>query len=236
MKIIYQDISIDALLHPLYRKYPGKASPQPAYIEINPEDQTIRASWSTELGKTIPGYVFANRSRRFHISYELTAMEIGNLMEEISPLAARLMVGYKKRWNGFNYVGCMDEDAQVACGAIYEICARAETKSGSIQEASVWLQKVTVSIPDGTSRIFTHAEDVIITSGTTDEEIYIHTLNLEMDSRGYNAVTLVNTKEYLETLRQEAKDYLSLDYSSLFHAENSLLFSLLIRRKQRYCK
>ncbi len=43
---------------PLYHHYPGQATHQPAYIELNPAERSLWADYNAEVGTAIPSAVW----------------------------------------------------------------------------------------------------------------------------------------------------------------------------------
>ena len=53
---------IRAEFAPLYLRYSGQTNPQPAHIEIDPEEKTITAEANPEIGNAVPMNVWHGRA------------------------------------------------------------------------------------------------------------------------------------------------------------------------------
>ena len=106
----------------LYHRYPQQTNPQPVCIEINPEAGTIAAEVNAEIGNAVPTDVWHNRILRYTLNNILTIKAINELMAQILPLAERITAGHTEKWDGNNYVGKLDDDAQEASNEIERIC------------------------------------------------------------------------------------------------------------------
>jgi len=71
-------------LHPLYHKYAGQQEAQPAFLELDTEEETLTADWYGYSGGCTMR-VWDGRDIWFYISPHLTADEINRLMKSIAP-------------------------------------------------------------------------------------------------------------------------------------------------------
>jgi transcriptional regulator with XRE-family HTH domain len=97
----------------LFRHYDGETKPQPAYIELDTQAGTLYASYNAEIGTALPETVRHGLDRRYEIPV-LTADAANRVMEEIAPLADRIIAGTEAVWNGESTVADMNEDAIAA--------------------------------------------------------------------------------------------------------------------------
>lgn len=102
----------------LYSQYPGQCQPQPCYIELDCDDETLEADYSSEIGNSVPGYVWHNRAIRFHIP-ALKAHAANALMEELKERCQEIIDGYEQVWNGNNHVGTYTPKAQEIIDSIH---------------------------------------------------------------------------------------------------------------------
>ena len=119
----------------LYGRYIGQTQAQPTYIELDLEDKTLSADWNGEIGNGVPMDVWHGLIRRYHIPC-LVADEANALMEEILPLAERVIAGAEIVWDGSNWVAKLNEDAEDAEMEIDRICEQSEGETVSEWEAS----------------------------------------------------------------------------------------------------
>ena len=124
-------------LHPLYHHYSSQITPQPAFVEIDLRDGTVRADWDAEYTSGVPAYVWHNIGRRYKIPHDLTHSEISKLLEEIKPLAQRMLDGSEVELdNNVNLVGRLTtKDAEDSEHEIERLCAGTRTGGGGIMDA-----------------------------------------------------------------------------------------------------
>ena len=103
----------------LFRHYDGQSEPQPAYIELDLRHGTLLADYNSEVGNGVPGAVYHGFERRYRIP-ALTAEAANQVMEELVPLAERILADWKEEWDGNNMVARLGEDAQEAEEEIQE--------------------------------------------------------------------------------------------------------------------
>ena len=117
MVTIQETKTTDELVH----KYPGQSDPQPCYVELDLRDGVMLADWNSEIGNAIPFTVYHGHVQRYSIP-SLTADAANALMQELLPLAERVVDGYKSVWNGNNNVARLTDDASEANDAIDDRC------------------------------------------------------------------------------------------------------------------
>lgn len=122
---------------PLFEKYSGQNEAQPAYIELDCEDATLSAGTNSEIGSAVPLKVFHGQVQRFNIAPNLSSEAINSLLEEVKPLAERIIDGYRSHWNGNNEVARFSDDAHAASTELAEACTFAsETPSNLVEVIS----------------------------------------------------------------------------------------------------
>lgn len=97
----------------LFRHYQGQSEPQGAYIELDTQEGSLHASYDSEIGNAVPFSVYHGLDRRYNIPI-LTADAANRVMQEIAPLADRVIAGTKAEWDGNNTVAVLDDDARAA--------------------------------------------------------------------------------------------------------------------------
>lgn len=108
----------------LHCQYPGQTSPQECYLELDLEEETLTADYDAEIGGAVPFAVWHGRRRRFPIP-ALSATAVNALMEEVLPLAERIVAGSEIVWDGSNHIGQLDDDAVDAEAELDQICEKA---------------------------------------------------------------------------------------------------------------
>ncbi|MFI8944103.1 helix-turn-helix domain-containing protein [Streptomyces syringium] len=97
----------------LYLHYDGQSEAQPAYIELDTQDGTLHADCNAEIGGAVPSSVYHGLHRRYGIP-ALTADAANRVMQEIAPLAERIIAGTEAEWDGNNTVAVLSDDALAA--------------------------------------------------------------------------------------------------------------------------
>lgn len=171
-------------LHPLYHRDHGDFEPLPAYIEIDPGVGELSAGVGQKSGTPI--YVWHGRACRVGVSASLTRNEVVDLIDEVAPLAEIVARGYEEKWDGSNYVGKLDADAEGALSKIEQICDERETDSGGVWDAGNW---------------FSDAPPHEITAKTTDDELEKIAEEYVKDA-GRDNISLNFLEEYLTDMRE----------------------------------
>lgn len=184
----------DAPLHPLYRQFPKQNNPQPAYVELDPEDGVLCADYSSEIGYAIPEREYHHRLLRWGVCANLTAEEVNDLLARIVPLAVDIIAGYSREWDGNDTVGCYTDEADAARERVNLLCQEQETQSGGVIDLSDWCQgNAHWAAPD-------------LTATTTDEELEAMAEEIERDARLDGQVTVTHVLVTLENWRKQLKD------------------------------
>jgi hypothetical protein len=123
----------------LYLRYRGQHSPQPCYVQLDCEAETLCAEVDGSIGPGTPFRVWHGRTLRWSIP-ALTESAAEGLLLDLIPLAQRIVDGYECRWDGSNHVGRLTEDAREAAEAIRDLCDRnwSEGEVLSVWDASDW--------------------------------------------------------------------------------------------------
>lgn len=101
----------------LFDLYPGQQAPQDAYIALSIEDEAMWAESNGEIGNAVPFDVYHRLTLRWYLE-PIQAEAANELMDELLPLAERVIDGASVKWDGNNNVGAYTEDAS---DAIHEI-------------------------------------------------------------------------------------------------------------------
>lgn len=127
---------------PLYMKIKGDAFPAYAFIELRPEDEILTAGYQRN-GAGAPKDLYFDRMFRWQVPAQISGETLEELLENIRPLAERIIEGYEKCWreNKKEFFGQLTADAQEAAEKIAELCQEAKDapenhESGTCEE---WL-------------------------------------------------------------------------------------------------
>ncbi|QKW31475.1 hypothetical protein HUT11_35520 (plasmid) [Streptomyces seoulensis] len=97
----------------LFRHYDGQSEAQPAYIELDLREGTLLADYDAEVGGAIPFSTYHGFERRYSIPV-LTGEAANRVMQEIAPLAERILADWVEEWDGNNMVARLGGDALAA--------------------------------------------------------------------------------------------------------------------------
>lgn len=181
----------------LHQHYRGQSAPQPCHVQLACDTGTLGAGYSGEIGNGVPSHVWHNRTLRWTIPC-LTADAANALLDEVLPIAERIVAGYSCEWDGHNHVGRFDADAEAAREKMHDlISGRQFAESALIEEwdASDWF--------GGVGSRNAQRSTLGITASTTDEEMDA------IETREDNAAgaRIINgLRRYLDGLRDEARE------------------------------
>ncbi len=97
----------------LYRHYDGQSEAQDAYIELDLRQSSLLADYDSEVGNAVPFAVHYGFERRYSIPV-LTGEAANRVMEEIAPMAARVLADWEEIWDGNNMVARLGTEAEAA--------------------------------------------------------------------------------------------------------------------------
>jgi hypothetical protein len=190
----------------LHCQYPGQTSAQPVHVELDcREEGALSASYNPEIGSGVPETVHARFVLRWTIP-ALKADAANELLAKIAPLAERIVSGFDEVWNGSNFVGDFDDDADDACEDIEALCDKArgagEDEALSVWQAADWYAGV------GSARA--QAAELGITENTTDDQLVKIAAREAQNAKSDGVDVLNNLDKYLESIRSfciaEAKE------------------------------
>jgi len=175
---------------PLYVHYERQSEPQGAYIEIDPEQQTISANYNCEIGTMVPAEVYYDRVFRLPISPCISAEALSETMEAILPHANRIANGYECKREKGKVTGHLTEDAQFALNEARAICEDlADSELDQVWAAEDWLADWSTEL----------------TGRETDEELSRLADKIQDDASSDRA-RVRDLLSHLESLRDEAKE------------------------------
>ena len=186
----------------LFCHYARQSEPQKCFIALDLENGQLWADYNAEIGNAVPEAVWNGRTLRFPAPC-MTAAGMNRLMDEIAPLADRVLAGSEIEWDGNNHVGKLDEDAQDASDEIERICDELEPASSE-----------TVTEWDACEFYDAVKDELGVTADSTDAELEALAEELEeedsIDEGTGGPMVLNGTLEFLQSirdnLREEAED------------------------------
>lgn len=173
----------------LYHHYPGQVSRQDAYIALDLDNGTMWADWDAEIGNAVPESVWHNRVIRYPIP-PVQPATANALMQEIAPLAQRVLDGSWIEWDGSNHVGHLNAHAQSAEEEM-ELILREVESDVHVWEASDWLNPVESDIR------------AALRDGTTVDALYDE---YQGDGRAEETPFVPDLQEYLEMVQRNLED------------------------------
>jgi hypothetical protein len=150
----------------LYSRYPGESARQGCFLALDLEDGELTCDSNPEIGGGVPVSVFHYRTLRWDIPC-LTAASANSLMEAVAPLAVRVLAGAEIMWDGNNFVGVLDADADGAAEEINAMCGEENfdpSEQVVVYDASDWFN-------DGIESALESLVNNGLTPDSSDEEI-----------------------------------------------------------------
>lgn len=120
----------------LHCHYDRQTNAQPCFIELDCETGRLCADYNGEIGNAIPMSVYHGHDQRWGIP-ALTAAAANALLQEIAPIAQRVVDGYESEWDGNNMVARFNDDAHAAIDEIVDLCQAAGGEGYEIVEWDV---------------------------------------------------------------------------------------------------
>jgi hypothetical protein len=185
----------------LFRQYDGQHEPQPAYIELDLVHGTLLADYNAEIGNAAPATVFHGLDRRYRIPV-LTADAANRVMQQIAPLARRILADSEEEWDGNNTVARLGEDARAAEEEIENLLGLTYPHENPFDEDDLVMVWGIDSAVNGCE-----AEEYEITPSTTDErleEIEREILADLATCNGGSVAICPGLSNYLKDLRDNA--------------------------------
>ncbi|MEU3877652.1 hypothetical protein [Streptomyces sp. NPDC029704] len=153
----------------LVHQYAGQSEPQPAYIELDLREGLLLADYDAEVGGAVPFAVRHGFERRYPVPL-LTGSAANRVMEEIAPLAQRILSDWEQESDGSNMVARLGKDAQAAEEQLMErlglLPDSGDTENQGFDESEL----VAVWDLDGALSGY-EASEYEITAGTSDERL-----------------------------------------------------------------
>lgn len=182
----------------LFCHYASQSEPQRCFIALDLEDGTLWADYNAEIGSAVPEAVWNGRTIRFPAPC-MTAAGMNHLMDEIAPLADRVLAGSEIEWDGNNHVGKLDEDAQDASDEIERICDELEPAPSE-----------TVTEWDACEFYDAVKDELGVTADSTDAELEALAEKLEEEDSIYEwtggPMVLNGTLEFLQSIRDNLRE------------------------------
>ncbi|MFB8020773.1 hypothetical protein ACFC36_19635 [Streptomyces rubiginosohelvolus] len=199
------DVKITRCTEPdeLYRHYDGQSEPQGAYIELDLQRDSLLADYDAETGGGVPAAVYYGFERRYSIPV-LTGAAANRVMEEIAPMAARMLADWEEVWDGNNMVARLGDDAQAAEAEIEEHLGQSYSGMGfeqAFDDSDLVAQWDINGATNGHE-----AEEHGITAETSDERLdeIAAKITGDLAKCGESTVAVVHgLDEYLRGLRAE---------------------------------
>ena len=93
-------------------RFQGQTNLQPIHLEVRCEDRIVRVDYSSEIGNGVPMSVWHGRTLRFDLP-PVSVSQARAILDDVRVRACveGILAGYSTRWDGSNYVGILDEDA-----------------------------------------------------------------------------------------------------------------------------
>jgi len=147
----------------LYYKYPDRAEPQKAYLELH-SNGLVTASWDWETDDTTPADVQNKERLRWPLSPYANGISLHDFLQSnrMRSLLERVHDGHSLERDGEKLVGHLTEDAQAASFEIESVLNDRPYKERAVHHVKDWLE----------SRF--SAEDVVSAGNIDAYILYIH--------------------------------------------------------------
>ena len=126
---------------PVYCQYQGQHNLQPAYIELDCRgDGELMADYSGDIGNAVPSYYWHGLAVRWHIDPATSGESLLNLFanQEFLDVCQRILDGFEEVWDGNNFVGRYNEDADEAVEEAKTIINN-ELETCEVWDVNEWL-------------------------------------------------------------------------------------------------
>jgi hypothetical protein len=185
----------------LHHRYAGQSEPQDCFVALNCESGRLYASHNTEIGNAVPFAVHHGHVQRWSIP-ALRDGAANDLLDELAPIAERIVAGYVSRWDGHNHVAKFTADATEAIDEIRAACEAVEARDDSDDAVSVWDAG---SWFGGVGSYDQQRAALGITATTTDEELDAIMEREEATASAEGVDILDGATKHLRGLRDEAR-------------------------------
>jgi hypothetical protein len=178
----------------LHLQYPREFKPQPCYIELDIQTGNLTAEVNGVVGGAVPFPVWHGIVRRYRIP-ALSADNANVLLEDVAPLAQRVLDGATIEWDGNNHVGRLTEDAQDAEIDIEMLIDRIEPEAHlQVWDVADWLGQ-------------NGDRELGISVASTPEELAALAAEIESDAAADGIVLNGDIEEYLTERVAELQPY-----------------------------
>lgn len=203
----------------LFRHYPGQTEPQPCVLVLDLEDGDLSADFNPRVG--------AGSTRDVHFGVKqwipipcLTAECANRLLEEVAPIAQRILDGATVDYHNGDKHGFLND---AAAAAFEELAERCEAENFTPQE-TVGEWPVADWFAEGDESTI---DDLDITVDTTDEELAAKAAGEVESARtageaGYNLLDLDNTIAYLTGLRDGLREEVRTELDEIVEQADEL--------------
>ncbi|MFJ5680242.1 hypothetical protein [Streptomyces sp. NPDC093097] len=194
----------------LYRHYQRQTEPQNAYIELDLREGTLLATYNAEVGNARPFTVHYGFERRYPIPL-LTAEAANRVMEEIAPMASRMLADWEQDLDArqSNLVAKLGTDAQAAEAEI-QTHLGGDTDCGFAGDNQGFDAGDLVAVWELDGAVNgCEADEYGITAETTDERLEEIATEITRDlaALGESKVAVVDgLDDHLDDLREKARE------------------------------
>lgn len=200
------DVTVSLLDSPsaLYRRYESELAPQPCFVSLDLEDGELTAGYNGGVGygseRGVPESVWHGRTLRWDIPC-LTADAANDLLEQLTPLASRVLTGAKIQWDGNSNVGVLDDDAAAAEVEIGSVCEAIGEDYPQVREwdAADWFAEG--DVPDVAADASDEALDELA-ERLRDEAANGHSTSMNSD----DVTVLFGVEDFLLELRDASRE------------------------------
>ena len=126
---------------PLFVRYPGQVSAQPAHLEIDPGSRTYTAESNPEIGNAVPMDVWHRRRLRCGgLPPSIGGAALAGFLADpdLVDLITRVCDGHSDAWDGSNMIGRLTDDASDALQDIERMIDALAVDLGASPDGLAW--------------------------------------------------------------------------------------------------
>lgn len=170
------NLSQGSSLAPLFHRFQGEATPQPAYVTIT-DDGEVSADYDSGTDRGVPADVWNHKHLRWRVSNCVKGQSLTDFLRgDALPLLERIHAGHLIGLDGSNRIGTLDDDATDASDSMRSLLeAMDDDESATVRvvAADDWLFE--------NSNLFDHWPDDELTMAVIDARFNADLENVWLD-------------------------------------------------------
>lgn len=126
---------------PMFWQASNEIAPAGAHLELDCETGDVRLGWASS-GDGVPEPVWYQRTRRYEIPAYVSGSALADCLDspETTLLLERIYLGVEIEWNGSNFDGNADDDAEMAEDDLTDLLRNLSDHPANIWLVGEWLE------------------------------------------------------------------------------------------------